>query len=604
MPPTPDLLNRRWRLEPPADESTAGALSSALGIPMTFARLLCQRGYADPESARRFLRPSRHDLHDPGLLPDMDRAVARLSRAIATGETVLVHGDYDVDGQCSATIMTRVIRHLGGKAVAVVPHRIQDGYDLSESGVRKAIDAGAGLILTLDCGTTAVDPVAQARAAGIDVIIVDHHLPGPRLPDALAIVNPRRPESTYPFPELCGAGLGWKLGLALARAVSGNDAFVWHLLDLAAIATVADLVPLQGENRVIVKLGLKILRTTKWTGVIALVKAAGLEGKKIRAGQVAFTLGPRINAVGRVGDANDGLRLLLSDDPVESERLAMQLERQNAERQALDQRTLDEALEELAKDYDPTRDAGVVLAREGWHPGVIGIVASRVVERIGRPVFMIALDGESGKGSGRSVSGCDLHAALVQSGAHLVKFGGHRMAAGLTIARVNLEAFRAAFNAACCAQVSPTELRLSQRVDAVVTLRDIDDAFERMLRALEPTGMGNPGPVFGIEGVELAAVKPIGEKHIRFTLTDGRQRLRTVAWSMREDVERVALAGGRLRAAIRLDHDSWLGQETVEGRLVTLQPLADESRGTGLTPLTFTPSGGDPLAPSAQPLAS
>ncbi len=593
MPPTPDLLNRRWRVEPPADEASAHALSAALGIPMPFARLLCQRGFSDAESARRFLRPSRHDLHDPALLPDMDRAVARLSRAIAAKETVLVHGDYDVDGQCSATIMTRVIRHLGGTAVAVVPHRIKEGYDLSESGVRKAIETGASLILTLDCGTTAVDAVAQARAAGIDVIIVDHHLPGPVLPDALAIVNPRRPDSTYPFPELCGAGLGWKLGLALARAVSGNDAFVWHLLDLAAIATVADLVPLQGENRVIVKLGLRVLKDTRWPGLVALVRESGLAGKRVRAGQVAFTLGPRINAVGRVGDANDGLRLLLSDDAEESTRLALQLERQNAERQALDQRTLDEALEELAKDYDPDRHAGVVLAREGWHPGVIGIVASRVVERIGRPVFMIALDGETGKGSGRSVSGCDLHAALVQCGGHLVKFGGHRMAAGLTIGRAELEAFRAAFNAACCAQVNPRELRLSQRVDGVVSLRDIDDAFERMLRALEPTGMGNPGPVFGIEGVELAAVKPIGEKHIRFTLTDGRLRLRTVAWSLREDVERIALQGGRLRAAVKLDHDSWLGQETVEGRLVTLQPLAET-----LVPVSFTPSAQQP--PAAQ----
>lgn len=570
MPPTPDLLNRRWRLEPPADEPMAAALAAALGIPTPFARLLCQRGYADVDSARRFLRPSRHDLHDPGLLPDMDRAVERLTRAIRGGETILVHGDYDVDGQCSATIMTRVIHHLGGNANAVVPHRIREGYDLSESGVRKAIDCGARVILALDCGTTAVDAVAQARAAGIDVIIVDHHLPGPALPDALAIVNPRREGSVYPFPELCGAGLGFKLGLALTRAMTGSDAFVWHLLDLAAIATVADLVPLHGENRVIVKLGLRVLHTTRWPGLIALVKAAGLAGRKVRAGQVAFTLGPRINAVGRVGDANDGLRLLLTDDPAEAERLAAQLERQNAERQALDQRTLDEALEELERDYDPARDVGVVLAKEGWHPGVIGIVASRVVERIGRPVFMIALDGETGKGSGRSVSGCDLHRALLKCAEYLEKFGGHRMAAGLTVHRDRLEDFRVAFNEACRDQITPQELGLSQRVDSIVSLRDIDDEFERMLRALEPTGMGNPGPVFGIEGVELAAVKPIGERHIRFTLTDGARKLRTVAWSLREDVERVAARGGRLSAAVKLDHDSWLGQETVEGRLVTL----------------------------------
>jgi single-stranded-DNA-specific exonuclease len=571
MPLSPDLLDRRWRLEPAADDSLAGTLAATLSLPMPFARLLVQRGFADAEAARHFLRPTRDDLHDPLLLPDMTRAVERLMRAVRGGETILVHGDYDVDGQCATAIMTRVIRYLGARAVPLVPHRVRDGYDFSPVGVEAARKAGATVILTLDCGTTAIDAVASARALGIDVIVADHHLPGPVLPDAFALINPRRADNAYPFPDLCGAGLGWKLGLALARAMTGGDAFVWHLLDLAAIATVADLVPLTGENRVIVRLGLKVLRATRWPGLTALIQEAGLANKAVRAGQVAFTLGPRINAVGRVGDANDGLRLLLSDDPAESALLAAQLERQNAERQALDQRTLEEALEELAGSYDPARDAGVVLAKEGWHPGVIGIVASRVVERIGRPVMMIAIDGDVGKGSGRSVPRCDLHAALERCAEHLEKWGGHRMAAGLTMRRDRLDAFRAAFNDACCAQVRPAELGLSQRVDAVLELSELTDEFERMLRHLEPTGMGNPGPVFGLESVELAAVKPIGERHVRFTLTDGARRLRTVAWGLREDVERLAARGGRLRAAVKLDHDSWLGQETVEGRLVTLQ---------------------------------
>jgi single-stranded-DNA-specific exonuclease len=452
----------------------------------------------------------------------------------------------------------------------MVPHRIRDGYDLSAAGVARATEVGASVILTLDCGTTACEAVASARAQGMDVIIVDHHLPGAERPDALALINPRRPDSTYPFPDLCGAGLGWKLALALTQHVAGTDAFAWHLVDLAAVATVADLVPLAGENRVIVKYGLRVLRTSQWIGISALIKEAGLANRAVRAGQVAFTLGPRINAVGRVGDANDGLKLLLSDDFEESALLAAQLERQNAERQALDQRTLDEALEELAKDYDPARDAGLVIARDGWHPGVIGIVASRVVERFGRPVMMIAFDGEVGKGSGRSVSGCDMYAALERCAGLLERWGGHRMAAGLTIHREHLAAFRAAFNAACAAQVMPAQLAPSQRVDAVLRLGDLSEDFERMLRHLEPTGMGNPGPVFGLEDVELGAVRPIGERHIRFTLSDGAQRLRTVAWGVRESVEKLAARGGRLRAAIRLDHDSWLGRETVEGRLVTL----------------------------------
>lgn len=571
MPPTLETLNRRWRLEAAPDDGRVRALASELKLPVPFARLLVQRGFTEADAARRFLRPSRHDLHDPMLLPDMARAVERLARAIRGGETVFVHGDYDVDGQCATAIMTRVIRELGGRAVPFVPHRIRDGYDLSAAGVRAAGEAGARVVLTLDCGTTAIEPVAQARALGMDVIVVDHHLPGPERPDALALVNPRRPESTYPFPELCGAGLGWKLGLALTAHLGGSAGFPWHLLDLAALATVADLVPLTGENRVIVRLGLKVMRDSKWTGLRALIATAGLAGKTIRAGQVGFVLGPRINAVGRVGDANDGLKLLLSDDAVEAARLADQLERQNAERQALDQRTLEEAIEELMRDYDPAHDAGVVLARDGWHPGVIGIVASRVVERIARPVFMVAFDGDMGKGSGRSVPRCDLHRVLSKCADLLERWGGHKMAAGLSIGRDQLDDFKVAFNEAVLDQVRVEELVPTQRVDAVLTLAELTDEFEHMLRALEPTGMGNPGPVFGLEGVTLhGATKPIGERHIRFVLTDGTRRLRTVAWGLREEVERVAQGRPALRVAVKLDHDTWLGQETVEGRLVTM----------------------------------
>lgn len=569
--PRDEILDRRWRLEAAPDESLSAALAAELRVPVPFARLLVQRGHSDAASARRFLRPSRQNLHDPALLPDMPAAVGRLTRAITGGETVLVHGDYDVDGQCATTIMTRVIRHAGGRAAAFVPHRVRDGYDLSSAGVRAAAQAGATVILTLDCGTTAFAAIDEARALGMDVIVVDHHLPQERRPAAVALVNPKRPESRYPFAELCGAGLAWKLGLALLDHLKLGDVFAWHLVDLAALATVADLVPLTGENRIIVRYGLRVLKQTRWPGLRALLATSGLANRTIRAGQVGFVLGPRINAVGRVGDANDGLALLLTDEPAEAGRLAAQLERQNAERQELDQRTLDEALETLAQRYDETRDVGVVIAREGWHPGVIGIVASRVVERIARPVFMVALEAGVGKGSGRSVGGCDLYAALKHSAAHLERWGGHRMAAGLTVRQDRLDAFRAAFNEACAAQLPVAECVPTQRVDAVLALGDLTADFERLLRALEPTGMGNPSPVFGLERIGLSAARPIGERHIRFELTDGAASLRTIAWGCREQVEKVLATGtGPVRVAVRLDRDTWLGRETVEGRLVTL----------------------------------
>jgi single-stranded-DNA-specific exonuclease len=567
-----DLLGRRWLVAASPDAAAAARLARELNVPARFAALLLQRGHEAPEAARRFLRPRREDLHDPALLPDLPRAAARLADAVRAGETIFVHGDYDVDGQCATALLSRVLRHAGGRVVPFVPHRVRDGYDLSDAGVRAAAAAGASLLVLLDCGTTALEPVRAARAAGMDVIVVDHHLPGAQLPDALALVNPRRPDSVYPYPDLCGAGLAWKLALAVAEALGVPEGLPWRLLDLAALATVADLVPLTGENRVIVRLGLKVMPETRWPGLAALITEAGLRGKPIRTGHLGYSLGPRLNAAGRVGEAMDGLRLLLTDDPAEAASLAGRLERLNTERQSLDQRTLEEALALLEGGYDPARDAGVVLARDGWHPGVIGIVASRVQERVARPVFLIALDGATGKGSGRSVAGCDLHAVLARCAPLLEKWGGHRMAAGLTIARDRVDAFRAAFTAACAEQVAVETLVPTQRVDAVVPIGDLTDELERLVRALEPTGIGNPNPVFGLEGLSLrGGLRPIGERHVRLALTDGRTALETVAFGAREEVERVVgAARGPLRAAVRLERDTWNGHDRLEGRLVTL----------------------------------
>jgi single-stranded-DNA-specific exonuclease len=565
-----DVLGRRWQLEAAPDSARAAALARELGAPPVFAALLLQRGVSSQEEARRFLKPSRHDLHEPSQLPDVDIAVERLARAVRRGETVLVHGDYDVDGQCAAAIATRTLRLAGGRVAPFIPHRLRDGYDLSEAGVRAARQAGAAVILALDCGTTALEAVAAARGAGLDVLVVDHHLPGPRLPEAAALVNPRRPDNAYPFPDLCATGLTFKLALALAPALGLKAGAPWHFLDLVALATVADLVPLTGENRVLVRLGLKLLGASRWPGLAALVTTSGLGTRPLRAAHLGYVLGPRLNAAGRIGDAGDGLRLLLTDDDAEAYTLALALERQNTERQELDRRTLDEALADLDAAFDPARDAGVVLARDTWHPGVIGIVASRVVDRIARPAFLVAFDGDVGKGSGRSVTRCDLHLALSQCADQLEKWGGHRMAAGVTVRRDRLEAFRAAFNRACAEQVVPAELAPSQRVDALVAIEAFTGDLERALRALEPTGIGNPGAVFGLAGLTLeGAPRRVGEGHVRLTLTDGTGSLRVVGFGVRDEVERVVRASaGPFRAAIRLERDTWQGMDELQGRLV------------------------------------
>ncbi len=567
-----ETLSRRWQLAPPPDAAAVAGLARALNVPAPFAEILLQRGHDGPDSARRFLRPRREDLHDPALLPDLPLAVERLAAAVRRREPIVVHGDYDADGQCATALLTRVLRRAGAEVTPFVPHRLRDGYDLSDAGVRAATAARARVLVTLDCGTTALDPVRAARAAGMDVVVVDHHLPGERWPEALAFVNPRRADNRYPFAELCGAGLAWKLALALAVELELPDGLPWRLLDLVALATVADLVPLTGENRILVRLGLRLMGESPWPGLAALIAEAGLAGKPLRTGHLGFALGPRLNAAGRVGEAMDGLRLLLTDDPAEAAALAVQLDRQNAQRQALDQRTLNEALADLEGRFDPDRDIGLVLWREGWHPGVVGIVASRVLEQVARPVFLVAVSGDLGKGSGRSVPGCDLHASLARCAPLLEKWGGHRMAAGLTIRAERLEEFRTAFNDACAEQVAPADLVPTQRVDAVVTIDELSGDLERLVRALEPTGIGNPNPVFGLHGVRIEGrLRPMGERHVRFALTDGRGVLDTVSFGVREEVERVAAsARGPLRAAVRLERDTWQGRDRIEGRLVTL----------------------------------
>ncbi len=564
-----DGIARDWQCEPAADPGRARSPAGELGVPAAFAALLIQRGVEDAAAARRFLRPSRDDLHDPALLPDVARAVERLAAAVRKRETILVHGDYDVDGQAAAAIATRTLRLGGGTAVPFIPHRLRDGYDLSEAGVRAAREAGASVILALDCGTTAVEAVAAARRAGIDVVIVDHHLPGAALPDAV-LVNPRRPGSAYPFPDLCATALTWKLALSLAPALGLREGAPWHFLDLVALASVADLVPLVGENRALVRLGLKLLPVSRWPGLGALVAVSGLATKPIRAVHLGFALGPRVNAAGRIGDAADGLRLLLTDDADEAAALARKLDRQNAERQALDERTLAEALEDLARSFDPGRDAGVVLARDGWHPGVIGIVASRVVDRIARPVVLVGFDGELGKGSGRSAGPYDLHRALAACAPHLERWGGHRMAAGVAVRRDALQRFREAFNRACAEQQPAGEIVPRQRVDALLPVADLSTELARALQALEPTGFGNPGPVFGLTGLSLEGpARRMGDEHVRFTVRDATGRLGVVGFRMRDGVERVlASSRGPYRAAIRLERDTWQGRDGVEGRLV------------------------------------
>lgn len=557
--------HQRWVLAPQPDPAQVRALAAGLNLPEPLAALLIQRGWADLEAARGFLRPDLSSLSDPLAIAGMVEAVAAVTDAVRAGRTILVHGDYDVDGQCAAALLTRALREAGARVETFLPHRLRDGYDFGPAGLDAARRAGAALIITCDCGITAVDTVRAARDAGIGVVVTDHHLPGAELPPALAVVDPQRPDDTSSCGILCGTGVAFKLVQALVPVLGLPENLPLHLLDLVALATVADLVPLVGENRVLVRYGLRLLPRSRWPGLQSLIRNCGLHGREIRAGHLGFLLGPRLNAAGRVGDAADGLRLLLTDNPVEADSLAARLEVLNEQRQALDQRILDQALEQVEERLADEATAGLVLAGEDWHPGVVGIVASRVVERYGRPAFLIAFDGEIGKGSGRSISRFDLHAALNQCGDLLERYGGHHMAAGLTIKRDKFDAFRERFDGLARAQLSPEDLLPEQRVDLLIDLEDATPDLERLCRYLEPCGMGNPAPVFGVRGIRLGDRRRVGNGHLKGVMRAAEARLDAIGFNWADRVP--WLGDNPVDICFKLETNVWNGRESLQARI-------------------------------------
>jgi single-stranded-DNA-specific exonuclease len=569
------LSARRWVFPPAPDLEAVDRLSRELRLPPTLCRLLVQRGMGASDAARGFLRPQPDHIHPPALLAGVADAVARLVRAIDRGEKVLVHGDYDVDGICSTALFVRALRMMGAQAEPFVPRRLVDGYDLSEAGVRAALEIGATLILTCDCGIVAHEAVRRARAAGIDVIVTDHHTPGDDLPGAAAVINPNRRDCGYPDKGLAGVGVAWKVCCALAAAVGFPQDRLHSFLDLVAVATIADIAPLRGENRALVRWGLKVLRDSPNPGLRALLRVTGLADKaEITAAQVGFVLAPRINAVGRMGEALRGVRLLLTDDDREADEIARTLEDDNRWRQSVEGDTLKEALAALELSYDPERDYGVVLASVGWHPGVIGIVASRLVERLHRPVVMIALDehGE-GKASARSIGAFHLYEALRDCAEHLVRFGGHRMAAGCSIRAENVDGFRDAFNARARAVLTEDDLVPEVRIDMEMELRQADAELVRMLRHAGPFGAGNATPVFAVRRVAIVGQPQlVGKGHLKMTLAAYGAKLEAIGFGMGDRFGEPWLGRELLDVAFKLEENHFNGRTTLQARLVDFRP--------------------------------
>jgi single-stranded-DNA-specific exonuclease len=558
----------------PIDSAVLAALAAELRLPPIVCELLCRRGYLDVDPAKRYLKPRLDQLHDPELLLGLSTAVERLARAIADGETILVHGDYDVDGICSTTILVRTIRSLGGRVVPFIPRRLEDGYDLTMAGVRAAIAENARVIVTCDCGTSALGPVAAACAEGIDVIVSDHHLPGGPLPECLAVINPKQPGCEYPDKDLAAAGIAFKIASALLKRLGGDMHVVLNMLDLVAMATIADVAPLRGENRIFARYGLRMMENSPTLGLRAMIRAAGLTGKPLSAGRVGFTLAPRLNASGRIDHALRGVQLLTTEDEHEANAIARELEELNLVRQQVDRATLIDARKKL-EETDLDARWALVLSQEGWHPGVIGIVASRIVEETFRPVVMVALEGNEGKGSGRSIPAFDLHAGLSECRDLFVRFGGHRTAAGLTIDRSRLPEFEDRFNAVAHERLTIEDLVPEVRVDVIVPLSALSGDLETLLRHFEPHGVGNASPVFAITGARLGtAPRMVGQGHLKLWLSHDNKHIDAIGWGMGSLIPELE-NWPALDVAFRLERDDWNGEVRLQAKLADIRRHVD-----------------------------
>ena len=549
-----------------ADMLAVARLARELSVPMAIAKVLVLRGLTTVDECKKYFKPELSHFHDPFLFRDMEKAVDRIMKAIESHEMIVVYGDYDVDGITATVILLRSLRLLGGNVEYFCPNRLIEGYGMSEAGVQKTIQRGAGLIITVDCGVTAAKEVALARQAGIDVIITDHHdSKEGQLPDAYAILNPKLPSSGYPEDVLAGVGIALKLCHALALRSGKGDTFWTDYLDLAAVGTAADVVQLTGENRTIAFLGFEKLRNSKNPGLKSLIDAQGLAGKPLSTGEVGFQIAPCINAVGRLGDAGRGIELLLTDDEALAQCYARELKAANLERRAIDASMQKEAVAWVEEHCDPQRDYAIVIGRENWHCGVVGIVASKIVEKYHRPTVLFAINAEGvARGSGRSVRGFHLHKALCQCGELLENFGGHAAAAGMTIKEANIGLFSARFNEVAKSCLSVDNLVARVEADAQVSLSDLTPRFFSLLKRMEPFGPGNSRPLFLCRSLQNKYdPRIVGSNHLKMTVAASSEKMDAVAFNMGHRLEAVKKAR-TFSLVFSLEENVWNGKTSLQ----------------------------------------
>jgi len=547
-------------------------LAQQLNIPKIIASILLSRNISSFDDARYFFRAGYDDLYDPFLMKDMDKAAHRLIRAIEDQERILIYGDYDVDGTTAVSMLYLFLVEQGNDVQFYIPNRMKEGYGLSALGIERAADYQADLIITVDCGITAIEEVKLARQMGMDVIVSDHHEPGSALPEATAILDPKREDCPYPFKELAGVGVAFKLLQAVAQLKGLGEDYCRSFLDLVALGSVADIVPLIDENRVLVRLGLEGLNNCSRIGLNSLIHTSGLMGKSIGSGQIVFILAPRINAVGRMGNAERAVWLLVTEDEQEARQIADVLESENRTRKNIDEETFHQALHILEEEYEEGRDSSVVLAKEGWHSGVIGIVASRVAEHIYRPTIMIAMEDGVGKGSARSITNFDIYQALKECSDLLIDFGGHKYAAGLTIDPKNIPAFRKRLDKVAASRLQKEDFIQKVIYDAEISLSEITDKMIRLLKEFSPFGPQNIRPVFLSRDIQVVGTpRIVGNNHLKFRIRQGDKIFDSIGFDLGHLFYRLAPGEENLDMVYVVEENFWNGHSKIQLRVKDLR---------------------------------
>ena len=561
-------MNSRWVL---LDEHPqVPQMMELINVPRVIAQILLNRGVSTFDDARYFLKPTLDDLHSPFLMADMDLAVERIHDAIQGGEHIMVFGDYDVDGTTATTLLYLTIKLLTDRISSYIPNRMTDGYGLSIEGLEEAKSRGVTLILAVDCGITANAEVELAREMGIDVVIIDHHVPGDTLPNGVAILNPKRDDCEYPFKELCGVGLAYKVAQALAEHVGLPENTVYTHMDLVALGTTADIVPLRDENRVLTKYGLDMMQQTHKSGLQALLDVAGLREKELSTGHMLFLLAPRINAAGRMGDATRVVDLLITEDQKRAAQLAEELNVENKRRRKEDTLTFEAARDIVEKDPVLRESKGLVLASDTWHPGIIGIVASRMVEAFNRPVVMISTTGEKGRGSARTVGDFHLYNAIKECSDLLIQFGGHHHAAGLSIEKGRIDEFRQRFNEVVAARATPADFIPKLEIDSEIELDEVTPRMVKLMKMIGPFGPANHHPVLVSRDLSVVG-KPrtigMDKKHLRFRVRQKGRTMDAIGFGMAHFVDRLNDSRDRLDLAYTLEENTFRGETSLQLRI-------------------------------------